>query len=87
VLGHAEASGEREVLVRKGGKVKGYAAVPTVEREEDVPETDDVEGKIVIRVRPTKPPLTRRRTNPISPPNSMHSESSPPHCYSPSSSS
>jgi hypothetical protein len=51
VLGHADgASGEREVLVRKGGKVKGYAAVPTVEREEEVPE-DDVEGKIVIRVR------------------------------------
>lgn len=54
VLGHADgATGEREVLVRKGGKVKGYAAVPSVEREEDVEERDDVEGKIVIRVRPT----------------------------------
>lgn len=46
------SNGEREVLVRKDAKAKGYQAVPTVEREEEVDgEADDVEGKVVIRVR------------------------------------
>jgi hypothetical protein len=57
---HQEGSGEREVLVVRdaGGKTKGkgYAAIPSSRDDgEEEREGDDVEGKVVNRVRPPFP--------------------------------
>lgn len=79
VLGHEEASGsgEREVLVVRdtGGKPrgKGYAAIPSRDDGEEEREGDDVEGKVVNRVRPPFPipfprsPKFQRHTDPSRP--------------------